>query len=268
MACSAQLSLWIYGLLSPAAGYFADRFGRRLTILISLLVWSAVTWATGHAQTFSQLLWARALMGISEACFLPAALAWIAEYHDESTRALATGLLISGNYVGIVIGGAGGGWMGDHFGWRPAFTVLGGVGIVYTLVLWLATRKRQKTELPQQRAPLLSSIREVLRLPDFITLTLVFGAVSTANWVAYTWLPLHLYERLHINMAEAGFTATFYVQAGSFAGIALEARWPTAGLHATCAAVCGRRRSASSWPHRFCSSRAVWGRGPYCSPAC
>src|SRR5436190_19787676 len=40
--------LWVYGLLSPFAGYLADRFSRRAVILIGLFVWSAVTWATGH----------------------------------------------------------------------------------------------------------------------------------------------------------------------------------------------------------------------------
>src|SRR3954467_11896175 len=69
--------LWIYGILSPTCGFLADRLSRRRVIFFSLLVWSAVTWFTGHAQTFSQLFWARAAMGISEACYLPAALALI-----------------------------------------------------------------------------------------------------------------------------------------------------------------------------------------------
>src|SRR5262245_5860677 len=70
--------LWVYGILSPLAGFVGDRFGRRNVILLSLLVWSAITWATGHVQTLSGLLSARALMGISQACYVPAALALIA----------------------------------------------------------------------------------------------------------------------------------------------------------------------------------------------
>jgi len=221
--------LWVYGLLSPVAGYVADRFGKRRTILFSLLVWSGVTWINGHAHSFAHLLWARGLMGISEACFLPAALAWISEYHGDRTRSLATGLFMTGNYVGIVAGGAGAGWMGDRFGWRVAFVALGVFGIGYTAILWLLTRGRPAAASAVQQAPLLDSLREVFRLRGFLVLTAVFAAVSTANWVAYTWLPMHLYERLHMTLADAGFTATFYVQAGGFAGIllggALSDRW-------------------------------------------
>jgi MFS family permease len=215
--------LWVYGILSPVAGYIADRFGKRRTILFSLLVWSTVTWMTGHTHSFSQLLWTRGLMGISEAFFLPAALAWVAENHQDRTRALATGLFMSGNYVGIVTGGVGvgGGWMGDHFGFRFAFIVLGVFGISYTVVLWLLTRGRDGSESGHQEASLLNSLRDVFRLRSFLFLTGIFAAVSTANWVAYAWLPLHLYERHHMTLANAGFTATFYVQVGAFAGILL-----------------------------------------------
>src|SRR4051812_16778753 len=73
--------LWVYGVLSPFGGYLADRFNRRSVIMVSLFVWSAVTWWTGHVHTFHELLAARALMGISEACYIPAALALIADYH-------------------------------------------------------------------------------------------------------------------------------------------------------------------------------------------
>ena len=100
--------LWVYGALSPLGGYLADRFSRRIVIMVSLFVWSAVTWWTGHVKTFEQLLTARALMGVSEACYIPAALALIADYHRGSTRSLATGLHMSGVYAGAALGGVGG----------------------------------------------------------------------------------------------------------------------------------------------------------------
>src|SRR3954466_10031927 len=92
--------LWIYGILSPTCGFLADRLSRRRVIFFSLLVWSAVTWLTGHAQTFNQLFWARAAMGISEACYLPAALALITDYHRGATRSFATAIHGTGIYAG------------------------------------------------------------------------------------------------------------------------------------------------------------------------
>src|SRR6186713_2134477 len=63
--------LWVYGLLSPFAGFIADKFNRSRVIIVSLIVWSGVTWLTSHASTFNELLLTRALMGVSEACYIP-----------------------------------------------------------------------------------------------------------------------------------------------------------------------------------------------------
>lgn len=215
--------LWVYGPLSPVAGYLSDRFGRLRIILLSLLVWSAVTWATGHSRNITELLWARALMGVSEACYLPAALALIADYHGDRSRSLATGLHYSGIYIGIVLGGVGGGWMGEQWGWRAPFTILGLVGIAYAAVLKLALRQPPAAAAPA-RPRFFHSMRDLLQLPGFTTLTLVFSGTAVANWIVYTWLPLYLYERFGMSLAAAGFAATFYIQAGSIAGILLGGR--------------------------------------------
>ncbi len=212
--------LWIYGLLSPPAGYVADRFGRARVILVSLLLWSLITWATGHARDFPQLLIARALMGVSEAFYIPAALALIAATHSERTRSLATGVHQTGIYVGLVLGGAGGGWMGERYGWRAAFTILGVVGVCYAVLLTAALRPVMAPgpPTPACKPDFGKSLVRLLRLPGFPALTAVFGALSVANWLVYTWLPFYLYERFHMSLTLAGFSATFYIQAASLAG--------------------------------------------------
>src|SRR5687767_4287363 len=80
---------WVYAFLSPVGGYVADRFSRRLTICGSLFTWSAVTGWTGRVATYDELLWARSLMGVSEAFYIPAALALITDYHRGPTRSRA-----------------------------------------------------------------------------------------------------------------------------------------------------------------------------------
>src|SRR5688572_5441914 len=132
---------WVYAVLSPIGGYIADRYSRRHVIAGSLFVWSAVTWATGHVTTYDQLLAARALMGVSEAFYIPAALALIADYHTGPTRSRAVGTHQMGIYVGVIIGGFGG-YAADHpaLGWRWAFAACGLIGILYAVPLFLVLR--------------------------------------------------------------------------------------------------------------------------------
>ncbi|MDD4645385.1 MAG: MFS transporter, partial [Bacteroidales bacterium] len=99
--------LWIYGFISPFAGLIADRINRKWLIVISLCVWSGVTFAMGYATSFNQLLGLRAVMGLSEALYIPAGLALIADYHKGPTRSLAIGIHLTGVYLGQALGGFG-----------------------------------------------------------------------------------------------------------------------------------------------------------------
>src|SRR5688572_4490061 len=125
---------WVYAILSPLGGYIADRFSRRHVIAASLFVWSAVTWGTGHVTTYNELIAARAIMGISEAFYIPAALALIADFHPGLTRSRAIGFHQMGIYTGIIIGGYSG-YLADSpdYGWRWAFSLAGLVGVIYAL---------------------------------------------------------------------------------------------------------------------------------------
>jgi MFS family permease len=218
--------LWVYGLLSPFAGFAADRFGRGRLIAISLLVWSAVTLATGVSLTYGQLVAARAVMGLSEACYLPAALARIAQHHGPRTRSLAVGIHQSGLYAGLILGGAAGGWAGERYGWRAPFLVLGAIGIAYVAAVALFFRAdpvapESASAAKVERADFRAAVSELCRLPGFGTMTAVFSAMAVANWLVYTWLPLYLYERFGMSLMAAGFTATFYIQGASVGGIVL-----------------------------------------------
>ena len=130
--------MWVYALLSPVGGYVADRFNRRWTVIGSLLVWSAVTWLTGQMHTFSQMLWCRAAMGISEAFYMPAALALIVDYHTGPTRGRAVGMHQSGIYCGLALGGdwwlhRANGFLAGlfHMVWDVGGVVLGGADATF-----------------------------------------------------------------------------------------------------------------------------------------
>ena len=140
---------WVYAALSPVGGYLADRLSRRHVIAGSLLVWSAVTWATGHVQSFEQLVATRALMGISEAFYFPAALSLIADWHLGETRSRAVGLHQMGIYAGIILGGFSG-YAAESaaLGWRWMFVACGAVGVLYSVPLFAFLRNPLQSSAP------------------------------------------------------------------------------------------------------------------------
>ena len=137
--------LWIYGFMSPVAGMIADRLNRKWLIVGSLFVWSAVTYLMGIADTFQQIFWLRALMGVSEALYIPAGLSLIADYHSGSSRSLAVGIHMTGLYTGQAIGGFGA-TVAAAFSWHTTFHWFGIIGIAYAVVLMLScmTRKQKR----------------------------------------------------------------------------------------------------------------------------
>jgi MFS transporter, Spinster family, sphingosine-1-phosphate transporter len=211
---------WTYAVLSPFGGYVADRFSRRWVICLSLFVWSAVTWWTGHVTTFHELMTARALMGISEAFYIPAALALISEYHPGNTRSRAIGVHQTGIYLGQILGGFAG-YAADSpdYGWRWAFTTCGMVGIIYAMPLLAALRDpvRAPREADAPR-PTEGVVRGLLTNRNFILLVLYFTLPAIAGWVVRDWMPEILREKFSLGQGKAGVSAILYVQLASLVG--------------------------------------------------
>lgn len=126
--------LWIYGFMSPIAGMIADRVNRKWLVVGSLFVWSGVTYLMGYADNFHELYWLRAVMGVSEALYIPSALSLIADWHQGKSRSLAIGVHMTGLYVGQAIGGFGA-TVAAIFSWHTTFHWFGIVGMIYSVVL-------------------------------------------------------------------------------------------------------------------------------------
>ncbi|MGE3310363.1 MAG: MFS transporter [Limisphaerales bacterium] len=212
---------WVYAFLSPVGGYIADRFSRRYTICGSLFVWSLVTWATGHVTTFEGLLWTRSLMGVSEAFYIPAALALIADFHSGPTRSRAVGLHQMAIYCGVIVGGFGG-YVADSgpSGWRLAFDVCGLAGVVYALplVMLLRDAPRSGNGPGTGGGSPAGAVRELLTNGSFILLVLYFTLPALAGWVVRDWMPAILRQQFNIGQGKAGVSATLYWQVAAIAG--------------------------------------------------
>ena len=218
--------LWSYGILSPFGGFFADRYSRKKVIVFSVMVWSAVTLWTGFAGSFQEMLIARFLMGVSEACYIPAALALITDYHKGRTRSLATGLHMSGLYAGLALGGMGG-YIAELWGWRLGFHVFGAVGIVYSLILLYVLKDHKASAEADtddivkttDKISLTGALKVLFSEASFFILLIYFAVLGIVNWLVYGWLPTFLKDHFQLNLGEAGISATGYIQIGSFIGV-------------------------------------------------
>lgn len=218
--------LWIYGFMSPFAGMVADRVSRKWLVVGSLFVWSAVTYLMGYADTFQELYWLRAFMGISEALYIPSALSLIADWHQDKSRSLAIGIHMTGLYVGQAIGGFGA-TVAAAFSWHTAFHWFGIVGIVYSIVLLLFLHEnpehvqtaKLKPSASEKKPSMFSGLSIVLSNWAFWIILFYFAAPSLPGWATKNWLPTLFAESLNIPMAEAGPISTITIAVSSFIGV-------------------------------------------------
>ena len=228
--------LWIYGLMSPISGIIADNLSRKKLIVGSLLVWSSVTYFMGLATTYDQVFWLRALMGLSEALYLPAGLSLIADYHTGGSRSLAVGIHMTGLYLGQAIGGFGA-TLAAAYSWNVTFQWFGIIGIVYAVVLavFLKDKKRVAPEETKESTPkkpqanVWLSLKSLFMTPAFWVILLYFAIPSLPGWATKNWLPTLFAENLGLPMSQAGPMATITIAFSSFVGVVfggiLSDRW-------------------------------------------
>ena len=215
--------LYIYGFMSPVSGIIADRLNRKWLIVGSLFVWSAVTYLMGIATTFDQVFWLRALMGVSEALYIPAGLSLIADYHTGRSRSLAVGIHMTGLYTGQAIGGFGA-TVAAAWSWHTAFHWFGIIGIAYSIILMLFLRDKKSdvvTEKPTpvQKEPVFTSLKSLVSNIAFWVILLYFAAPSLPGWATKNWLPTLFAENLGLPMSQAGPMSTITIAISSFIGV-------------------------------------------------
>ena len=217
--------LWIYGFMSPVSGIIADKFNRKWLIVGSLFVWSGVTFAMGYATTFHQLYWLRAIMGISEALYIPAGLSLIADFHSDKTRSLAIGIHMTGLYFGQALGGFGA-TVAAAFTWHTTFHWFGISGIIYSVILILFLREKKDRDLVgetkmlvNEKIPLFKGLAMLFSNVAFWIILFYFAVPSLPGWATKNWLPTLFAQNLHIPMSQAGPMSTITIAASSFIGV-------------------------------------------------
>lgn len=225
--------MWIYGFMSPVSGIVADRVNRKWLIVLSLGVWSTVTLLMGYATTYNQVYWLRALMGVSEALYIPAALSLIADYFTGKQLSLAIGIHMTGLYMGQAVGGFGA-FVAEHLSWQSTFHWFGIIGIAYAFILIMFLyEKRSESKMQKQiesKEPLSVTLKKNLEAIKaslgmlmtniaFWTIIFFFASSSVPGWATKNWLPTLFADSLGIEMSVAGPIATITIAFASFIGV-------------------------------------------------
>ena len=223
--------LWLYAIFGPFGGFLADRYSRRLVVIWSIIAWSSVTLVTTQVRTFESFLALRALLGISQAFYIPAAVALIIDYHLGPTRALASGIHLTGMVFGSMIGGLGG-WLAEQHSWRYAYTFIGlpNLGLAVLLYFFLRDPPREHltkavggSRFPEIR--LGDALRSLGRPGPFYYLVACQAVQGAVSWIIIGWVPTLMREQFKLGQGAAGFSSLGVLYGSQIVGLLIGGFW-------------------------------------------
>jgi len=198
--------LIFYMFAAPFVGPLADRYSRKLIIVLGAIFWSGLTLLTAVTHTYAELLVRHTLVGIGEATFVTIAPTFVADLFSEERRGRILGVF----YLAIPVGSAAGYLLGGHLapehGWRFPFYIAAAPGFLLALaVLFLKEPERGQFDSLQE-TPERGTLFGLARNPAFLTATLGMAAMTFSLGGIQVWMPQFLYSERHYTLEAANFT--------------------------------------------------------------
>ena len=212
----------VYATLGIPIARWADRGVRRTIIAGGLAVWSAATVLTGAGRSYVEVLLARFGVGAGESAAGPPGHALLADYFPPDQRGRALAIYSAGGAVGMMLGMWLGGQLGDLYGWRTAFVIVGAPGLALAVVVRMTVREPIRGRFDAGRPPARESLRSVLttlwRIRSFRWMTLAATLHVFAGFGASNWTPAFLMRIHGMTASEAGLWLGPVVGIGSLSG--------------------------------------------------
>ena len=211
-----------YATLGIPIARLADRYSRVSIISICLSIWSLMTAFSGLATNFAQLLIARIGVGIGEAGGSPPSHSLLADYFAPGKRATALGIYALGVPIGILFGNLAGGWIGEIFGWRQAFFLVGLPGIILAIILKLTVKEPPRGYSEEKPAdtttvPFRTVVKTMWGFKSFKYIALGAGTQAFVGYGAIAWMPSFLVRAHDLSIGEVGTALGLII--GFFGGI-------------------------------------------------
>ena len=238
-----------YAAMVPLGGWAGDRFSRKWVCTLSILFWSVATMFTGLANGVFLLILTRSVAtGGGEAFFGPANYSLLGQYHTD-TRARAMSIHQTSYYVGVILAGWLAGYIGDHLGWRYAFYIFGGAGVLWAaLMAWrlqdaprhlraggderradgqigfsgTVPKNNMTGTVPAPAKPgIWDGFKTVFTTPTALMVTLGFCGFIFVITGYMTWVPTFLQENFGQTGAQAGLHSMLWTYVAAFFGVLL-----------------------------------------------
>lgn len=184
--------LGFYMVAAPFVGPLADRYSRRLIIVLGAIFWSALTLMTAVTHNYWELLVRHTLVGVGEATFVTIAPTFVADLFPENKRGRIFGIFYLAIPVGTAAGYLLGGKLGPEFGWRFPFYVAAAPGFLLALIMLFIPEPERGRFDTLQETPERGTIRGLARNPAFWTATLGMAAMTFALGGVQVWMPTFL----------------------------------------------------------------------------
>ncbi len=218
----ASVFMLVYMCYAPIVGFFADRHPRQYWIAASAFIWSVATFCSGLAKHYASLLSTRALVGVGEGGFTTIAQPFLAEQYPKNKRATVLAYFGLAMPAGAALGYFLGGFMGQHWGWRVAFMLVGVPGLLLGIGALLFIRDREHRSLENRKKPSAVHYVALLRNKPFIFLCLAHAMQTFVLGGLSAWMPTYFNRFFRMDPARAGlvFGAMVIVAGalGTFAG--------------------------------------------------
>ena len=222
----ASVFMLVYMCYAPVVGYLADRTSRPRLVSFSAMLWSGATLACGAAKNFGHLLAARGLIGVGEGGFTTLAQPFLAEHYPKEKHASRLALFALALPLGSALGYALGGLIGQAWGWRLAFMIVGVPGVFLALAAWFLPDEARHTSAPR---PPLREYTALFKNKPFLYVCLVQAVITFMMGGFSAWVPTYLFRYLNLDVARAGtWFGTLVIVCGAigtYGGGKLAERW-------------------------------------------
>jgi predicted MFS family arabinose efflux permease len=213
-----------YCFIAIPIGWLADRTSRTKVLSIACALWSGATAACGMAGSYGQLVAARMMVGVGEAGGVPPSYAIISDLFPRERRTTAMAIFNLGPPLGSALGIAFGAWLAVAFDWRIPFYVIGGIGVVTALAVYLVVREPKRGEADivaakREAAGFGATIARFFGNPVLLMASLASGAGNFITYGLLNFTTLFLMREKGMTLGEVAVWYALVVAIGMSAGI-------------------------------------------------